>query len=57
MAENLLTKGELARQFKVHPDTIKNWTKQGLIKPALTINNRDRFSLKEVKKSLSENKK
>lgn len=57
MAENLLTRNELAKQLKVHPETVSRLKKQGLITPSISINNRDRFSLKKVKEALSNHTK
>ncbi|MBI2797728.1 helix-turn-helix domain-containing protein [Candidatus Saccharibacteria bacterium] len=30
----LLTIGEAAKLLKVHPNTLRNWDKQGILKPA-----------------------
>lgn len=30
----LLTIGEVAKLLKVHPNTLRNWEKQGILKPA-----------------------
>lgn len=49
----MLTREDLARELKVHPNTVDNWRKQGL--PCVKINKSVRFDLQDVIDWLKEN--
>lgn len=46
---DLLTRKELADQFRVKPCTVKKWEDDKIIKRFLTINGRPRYNLEEVR--------
>lgn len=48
----LLTISQAAKILGVHPNSLRNWEKQGLIKPARLPGGRRRYSLEELKRVL-----
>lgn len=52
----LLTIGEAAKLLRVHPNTLRNWDKQGILKPARIGTKRLRRYKKEDIKKLIEGK-
>ncbi len=53
LASELLTVGQAARFLRVHPNTIRKWSEQGLLKPYRVGPRRDRrFRRSEVERLL-----
>ena len=47
-ANELFSRREVAEIFKVRPHTVFIWERKGLIKPALKINTRPRYSIESI---------
>jgi excisionase family DNA binding protein len=57
MGKHLLTIEEASTALGVHPDTLRRWEKKGVISPIRTEGGHRRYSLSDVKKTLSGKKK
>jgi len=53
VTSELLTAKELAAALKMHPDTVREWAREGRIIPEFKIGRSPRFDLAKVRKALS----